>query len=733
MFGRIIQTIDARFQGLSLQAKLMLALVGATLAMGGMVTGAVAIFVPWLLAEHPELETVLDIMLTVYLVIGVLVVAGMAGLARIGARYISAPIDAAAAEAARATRLLREAVENVAVGFTIYDEQDRLVMCNDAYLRIYEESRDLIVPGATFEEIVRKGAERGQYKEAVGQVDAWVQKRVTIHQSARGEVVEQALGDGRWLMIIEHRTPSGYIVGNRIDITDLKRTSQALRQRELYLRATLDNLPFFFWLKDAESRFLTVNKVFSDACGRASPEELVGLSDFDVWPQALAERYQADDLEVIASRKEKAVEEPVAGGSEAGWIETYKKPVIAEDGTVLGTVGFARDISDRRFAEASLRDRNEQLNAIFELSPDGFVSFDAKHCVKYASHAFLRLTGLTVNEVVGLHEDVFSELLARRCLQSASFPGVSLLRTSIEVDVGKTAPGDEQSPKEETPAPRYLIEIAGPGRRVLEVGLRVSLSETVSQILYFRDVTHEIEVDQMKSEFLSTAAHELRTPLASIYGFSELLLAQEFEPEERQELIATIYRQSDLLVAIINELLDLARIEARRGKDFQIERVSACDLVQKTIAGFKTPPGRATPTLVGDALACDVRADRKKLMQAIGNVLSNAYKYSPGGGEVRIDFIDGPASHEHEVDMLGIRISDQGIGMRPEAQARLFERFFRADTSGKIPGTGLGMSIVKEIIDLLDGCIEVHSRCGEGTQITLWLPCMTHETVESTT
>jgi PAS domain-containing protein len=84
----------------------------------------------------------------------------------------------------------------------------------------------------------------------------------------------------------------------------------------------------------------------------------------------------------------------VAGGSEAGWIETYKKPVIAPDGTILGTVGFARDISDRRRAEARAHEHAEQLNAIFDLSPDGFVSFDGARCVKYVSPAFCRLTGL---------------------------------------------------------------------------------------------------------------------------------------------------------------------------------------------------------------------------------------------------------------------------------------------------------------------------------------------------
>jgi hypothetical protein len=124
--------------------------------------------------------------------------------------------------ASKATSLLKESISGLAQGFTIYDENDRLVICNEAYLNFYSTSRDLIIPGASFEEIVRKGAERGQYKEAIGRVEDWVRERVRKHQDADGSHLEQLLDDGRWLLIVEYRTPSGYIVGNRIDITTRK-------------------------------------------------------------------------------------------------------------------------------------------------------------------------------------------------------------------------------------------------------------------------------------------------------------------------------------------------------------------------------------------------------------------------------------------------------------------------------------------------------------------------------
>ena len=134
-----------------------------------------------------------------------------------------------------AHQLLTEAVNSIASGFTIFDQSDRLLVCNEAYLSFYETSRDLLVPGASFADIIRTGALRGQYKEAVGNVEAWVSDRVASHRSAHGVHIEQQLDDGRWLLIIEYRTPGGYIVGNRIDITARKQSEVELEAHRNHL------------------------------------------------------------------------------------------------------------------------------------------------------------------------------------------------------------------------------------------------------------------------------------------------------------------------------------------------------------------------------------------------------------------------------------------------------------------------------------------------------------------
>jgi signal transduction histidine kinase/HAMP domain-containing protein len=360
-----------------------------------------------------------------------------------------------------------------------------------------------------------------------------------------------------------------------------------------------------------------------------------------------------------------------------------------------------------------IRDHTAQLNAIFDLSPDGFVSFDAEGCVTFASPAFFEMVGLEAGDVIGLDESTFSAQLAAVCAEQAPFPGIAALKKAAAeapaTGSGRNAARDH----------RQLIELAGPGKTVLELGLRLSEAKTVSQILFFRDVTHETEVDRVKSEFLSHAAHELRTPMASIYGFTELLLTRKMSDEKRHDLLSIIRRQSELMVSIINELLDLVRIDDRRGQDFDFAALDLGAVVREVTSDFGVPAGQQAAELDLPDLPCTIRADRKKLMQAVRNILSNAYKYSPSGGQVSIGLVRGGSD---VADRIGVRVTDHGIGMTPQQAARVCERFYRADVSGSIPGTGLGMSIVKEIIALHGGEMQIDSELGRGTTVTLWLP-----------
>lgn len=356
-----------------------------------------------------------------------------------------------------------------------------------------------------------------------------------------------------------------------------------------------------------------------------------------------------------------------------------------------------------------LKEHSELLNATFTLSPDGFVSFGPTSTIDYVSPAFTGLTGLYPDDVLGLREQAFVQLLTSRC-NVEGMPAFDTLRE-----------GENASSRQDVSSCR--IDIAKPAPRTLVLTHRPGDGATLAQILHFRDVTRETEVERMKSAFLSMAAHELRTPMTSIYGFIELLMHRRLTPERQKEVVETVHRQSGLMISIVNELLDLARIEARRGADFVLERIDVGAFVAEAIRDFKAPSERASPRPFFPETQAFVRADRGKLSQALGNVLSNAYKYSPGGGDVDVVVSMSSRSAESSVSShVAITVQDRGIGMTPDQLAHMGERFYRVDASGAIPGTGLGVSIVKEIVELLGGEVRFDSAVGEGTAITLRLP-----------
>lgn len=353
--------------------------------------------------------------------------------------------------------------------------------------------------------------------------------------------------------------------------------------------------------------------------------------------------------------------------------------------------------------EAQLAEQNEQLGAIFSLSRDGLVTFDTQGRVQFVNQAFLSLTGLRQDDVLGqAFEDVDQRLTAKAATGS-SFNGLAAcFAMDSEQDLADP-----------------LLILTGERRVVLSVSGRNSQAKSVSRVLYVCDVTKQHTLDQMKSEFLSMAAHELRTPMVSILGFTELMLKRDLREEVRKDMLGSVYRQSQSMAAILNELLDLARIEARRGQDFKLETVDLADVVRPVIADYKAPAGRDGPVVDGPNGAMPVHVDVSKLRQAVLNVLSNAYKYSPDGGAVAVRFlVSQEAQTRHR---FGLAIEDHGLGLSPDNVARLGERFFRVDKSGNIPGTGLGVSIVKELMELMGGRMQVQSELGRGTTVTLWL------------
>ena len=364
--------------------------------------------------------------------------------------------------------------------------------------------------------------------------------------------------------------------------------------------------------------------------------------------------------------------------------------------TAQGIVQMGQHIEaaskSREVAELALVELSRRLQSVFDLSPDGFVSIGVNAQVLMVNPAFCRITETEASHWLGLTE----EALWKELEALSANPLAELIKQT-----------------------NFKLELLKPNWRILQCLVRViNLSDASSagKVVYMHDITREVELDRMKSQFLATAAHELRTPLTTVMGYSELLVNDMVPASKRSIALNAILDKSRWLVKIINELLDLARIEGRGVMDFNLANYPADQLVLDIVSAFTVPAGRSQiryeliPALY-------VSVDHDKFKAVMFNLLDNAYKYSQSG-EVVIRIVQKMVD---DISWVGFQVVDDGIGMTEQQALHVFDRFWRADSSGNTPGTGLGMSIANEIVRLMNGYIEIHSQLGYGTTMTAWL------------
>lgn len=235
-------------------------------------------------------------------------------------------------------------------------------------------------------------------------------------------------------------------------------------------------------------------------------------------------------------------------------------------------------------------------------------------------------------------------------------------------------------------------------------------------ILVYRDITKEYEVDRMKSEFVSTVSHELRTPLASILGFTELMINRELKVEKQKKYLQTIYGEAKRLTSLINDFLDIQRMEAGK-QTYEKKYIDLMPIVErvKEKLSINTSSHRIEINqLIEETM---IIGDKAKIEQVLANLLSNAIKYSPDGGTIEINIYK-------ENGQLRVSFKDEGLGIPKAEISKLFTKFYRVDNTDrrKIGGTGLGLSIVQEIMIAHDGQVAVESDYGKGSTFTLIFP-----------
>ena len=381
-------------------------------------------------------------------------------------------------------------------------------------------------------------------------------------------------------------------------------------------------------------------------------------------------------------------------------------------GYILVLIGFYRMIPSLQSAEQNeqaLRESERRLQLLFKSNPDPLILVKRDNRKIFdVNPAFEKLTGYDRHAVI---DKQLSELSFWNSPEGKN-DFYRQLDQVKKIDNFETELLLQNQSVRDVLLSAQTVKIAG--EDFVLIGLRdISKIKEAEKAL--------IEIDQMRKEFISTAAHELRTPLSVLLGYSELLsdpeLAGQLSSQRRQEALAMIREKGQVLAQIIDDLLDINRIQAGMKFAIQFETANPNLLVKKAFEEIKLKaPNREIVCQLPEQEDLRLKCDGQRIVQVIENLLSNAVKYSLDGGVIKLAGTDHPDGYE-------ISVTDDGIGMTPEQVERVFEKFYRVDSSNTaVGGLGLGMNIVKEIVDAHHGSITIDSELGKGTCVKITLP-----------
>lgn len=373
-----------------------------------------------------------------------------------------------------------------------------------------------------------------------------------------------------------------------------------------------------------------------------------------------------------------------------------------------------QDISKHKQAEKALRDSEERFRLIFETNPDPLILATLEDGeIIDVNKAFVTATG--ISRVVAL--------------------GYNSAELGLWTNLGLREQFREQlhDHGEVNGFEADFIITGGKIRHCLLSARLLNLNNRTCILIVIRDITTEkaaervlIEMDRMKSEFISAATHELSTPLSAMMGYTELLLTPEefggFSEEQKQDFLHEVYDRGEALGRIIDDLLDISRIEGGHSVSLNLQESSIREVLSKSVEFYRShnPEYLFTLDLADKSEGPMLLLDRHRIAQVLENLLSNAVKYSSENKKIAVK---GSPTHEG----WEIEVKDQGIGMTPDQVNRVFDKFYRADASDTaIGGLGLGMSIARQIVDAHGGHIRVQSVRGKGTSVMFNLPHSRH-------
>ena len=493
------------------------------------------------------------------------------------------------------------------------------------------------------------------------------------------------------------------VVGLLMDVTDRHQAEQALAMAKHQYETLLDTIPDPAWLKDGDSRLLACNDALARLLGRPR-EEIRGLAPDALLPPDVAERTTRDDRRAIAAGGPFAVEEVMAGpDGEERLYETIKSPFRDHRGAWAGTAGIARDITDRKASEASLR----LLSAAVEQSAAGIIVTDTTGTIIYVNRRFCESTGYAREEVVGRNPNV---------LKSGHHDEAFYREMWSTISAGREWRGEIHNRRKDGSLLRELAAISPIHDADGRITHFLAVKDDVTELRALEQRLLQSQKLEAIGQLAGGIAHDFNNMLTAISGFGDLL-RPELEPGSRaSEYLDQITRAAARSSRLTSQLLAFSRRQILKPHRLDLNEV-ARDMAPMLgpLIGERV---RLTLTLDEDP-APRVLADRIQIEQVLLNLVLNARDAMPDGGtlEIATRCLAGRGALDDRVELV---VSDSGGGIPAEALDHIFEPFYTTKPPGQ--GTGLGLATVYGIVRQSGGEIEVQSEPDQGTRFRIRFP-----------